>query len=93
LDQFAIKKKLVLRDKAGREVHFLVTKDNTPRFLVEAKSGSARYLNPALAYFQSQTGAGHAFQVAARSKFVDRDCFENSSPIIVPTATFSSQLV
>jgi hypothetical protein len=78
---------------AGREVDFLVTKDNTSWFLVEAKSGGARDLNPALAYFQNQTGAGHAFQAVARLKFVDRDCFEHSSPIIVPTATFLSQLV
>jgi len=82
-----------LRDKVGREVDFLVTKDNTPWFLVEAKSGGGKDLNPALAYFQNQTGAGHAFQVAAHLEFVDRDCFEHTSPLIVPTATFLSQLV
>jgi hypothetical protein len=82
-----------LRDKLGREVDFLVTKDNTPWFLVEAKSGGAKDLNPALAYFQNQTGAEHAFQVAAHLEFVDRDCFEHTSPLIVPTATFLSQLV
>lgn len=82
-----------LRDKLGREVDFLVTKDNKPWFLVETKSGSARDLNPALAYFQSQIGAGHAFQVVPRLPFVARDCFEHTSPLIVPAATFLSQLV
>ena len=34
----------VLRDKTGREVDFLVVKDNAPWFLVEVKSGSDRVL-------------------------------------------------
>jgi uncharacterized protein len=82
-----------LRDKTGREVDFLVTKDNTPWFLVEVKSGSDRVLNPALAYFQDQTKAAHAFQVVSRLPFVSRDCFEHTTPLIVPAATFLSQLV
>jgi uncharacterized protein len=82
-----------LRDKLGREADFLVTRDNMPWFLVETKSGSAKDLNPALAYFQNQTGAGHAFQVVSRLPFVDRDCFEHATPLIVPAATFLSQLV
>jgi hypothetical protein len=81
-----------LRDKAGREVDFLVTRDNTPWVMVEVKSGSAKNLNPALAYFQNQTGARHAVQVAARMEFASRDCFEHKSPFIVPAATFLSQL-
>ena len=82
-----------LRDKTGREVDFLVAKDNTPWFLVEVKSGSDRVLNPALAYFQNQTKAAHAFQVVSRLPFVARDCFEHTAPLIVPAATFLSQLV
>jgi len=82
-----------LRDKTGREVDFLVTKDNTPWFLVEVKSGSDRVLNPALAYFQDQTKAAHAFQVVFHLPFVARDCFEHTAPLIVPAATFLSQLV
>jgi uncharacterized protein len=82
-----------LRDKTGREVDFLVVKDNTPWFLVEVKSGSDRVLNPALAYFQNQTKAAHAFQVVSRLPFVGRDCFEHTTPLIVPAATFLSQLV
>jgi predicted AAA+ superfamily ATPase len=82
-----------LRDKAGREVDFLVAKDNTPWFLVEVKSGSDRVLNPALSYFQNQTKAAHAFQVVFRLPFVGRDCFEHTASLIVPAATFLSQLV
>ena len=82
-----------LRDKAGREVDFLVTKDKKPWFLVEVKSGSAKVLNPELSYFQSQIKAEHAFQVVSRLSFVARDCFEHTAPLIVPAATFLSQLV
>jgi hypothetical protein len=82
-----------LRDKVGREVDFLVAKDNTPWFLVEAKSGSLKDLNPSLSYFQNQTKAGHAFQVVSRLPFVARDCFRHTSPLIVPASTFLSQLV
>jgi len=82
-----------LRDKTGREVDFLVVKDNTPWFLVEVKSGSDRVLNPALRYFQKQTKAAHAFQVVSRLPFVARDCFEHTTPLIVPAATFLSQLI
>ncbi|MCK7467900.1 MAG: hypothetical protein MZU91_07090 [Desulfosudis oleivorans] len=63
---------------------FLVTKDKKPWFLVEVKSGSAKALNPELAYFQSQIKAEHAFQVVSRLPFVTRDCFEHLSPLIVP---------
>lgn len=82
-----------LRDKTGREVDFLVAKDDKPWFIVEVKSSSGRDLNPALEYFQTQTRAGHAFQVVFRLPFVARDCFEHTSPLIVPAATFLSQLV
>jgi predicted AAA+ superfamily ATPase len=82
-----------LRDKTGREVDFLVAKDNKPWFLVEVKSSNGRDLNPALEYFQTQTRARHAFQVVSRMPFVARDCFEHTSPLIVPAATFLSQLV
>ena len=82
-----------LRDKVGREVDFLVARDNKPWFLVEVKRGGARDVSPALAYFQSQTGAEHCFQVAAHLPFIERDCFEHSAPLIVPAATFLAQLV
>lgn len=82
-----------LRDKTGREVDFLVTRKDQPWFLVEAKTGGGRGLNPALSYFQSQTGAQHAFQLAFDLAFVGRDCFEFTKPMIIPASSFLSQLV
>jgi hypothetical protein len=61
--------------------------------MVEVKSGSDRILNPALAYFQKQTKATLAFQVVSRLQFVARDCFGHATQLIVPAATFLSQLV
>ena len=82
-----------LRDKQKREVDFVVTRDRQPWFLVEVKSGRKAGLSDSLRYFQKQTGAPHAFQVAMDADFVARDCFEHSSPIIVPAKTLLAQLV
>ncbi len=49
-------------------------------------------LSPQLAWFQAQTGARHAFQVAVEAEPVQRDCFEVERPIIVPAITFLTQL-
>ena len=81
-----------LRDKQKREVDFLVTRDQDPWFLAEVKSGSSP-LSKSLVYFQKQTQAEHAFQVAMDAEYVDRDCFEFHSPMIVPGRTFLAQLV
>lgn len=81
-----------LRDKEQREVDFLVVKDRQPWFLVEAKHGSER-LSPALAYFQGQTRAPHAFQLAFELDYVDADCFGEREPVVVPARTLLSQLV
>ena len=82
-----------LRDTGKREVDFLVTKNNEPWFLVEAKTSNQASLNPSLSFFQNQTKAKHAFQVDLSSPFVDRDCFAYTEPIKVPGTTFLSQLV
>jgi predicted AAA+ superfamily ATPase len=82
-----------VRDKQKREVDFLVTRDNHPWFLVEVKSSSKAGLSDSLEYFQRQTAAAHAFQVAMDSEFVARDCFEQRQPIIVPAKTLLAQLV
>lgn len=81
-----------LRDKERREVDFIVIKDRQPWFLAEAKPGSGR-LSPALAYFQGQTKAPHAFQVTLDMDFVNADCFRERQPIVVPARTFLSQLI
>ena len=82
-----------IRDKQKREVDFLVCRDRRPWFLVEVKSSGAAKLAEPLRYFQQQTQAPHAFQVAVDAEFVERDCFEQSRPVIVPGKTFLSQLV
>jgi hypothetical protein len=51
-----------LRDRAAREVDFLVTANRKPWFAVEAKLGDAR-LDPALVYFRDRLKAPWAYQV------------------------------
>ena len=82
-----------LRDKQKKEVDFVVVRDDEPWFLVEVKTSGKAALSPHLAYFQKQTVAPHAFQVAMNLPFVARDCFEVHEPIIVPARTFLAQLV
>ena len=82
-----------VRDKQKREVDFLVTRDNSPWFLVEVNSSNKSALSKSLQYFQNQTKAKHAFQVAMDFDFVERDCFEFQKPVIVPAKTFLAQLI
>jgi len=80
-----------LRDKQKREADFLVVRDRKPWFLVEVKlSGTA--LSPALAYFQAQVKAPHAFQAAMKLPFEAVDCFSARRPVVVPACTLFSQL-
>ncbi len=81
-----------LRTKDKIETDFLVTKDGKPWFLVEVKT-KAKGISPALYHFQEETAAPHAFQVAFDLPFVNKNCFEEKEPIIVPAQTFLSQLV
>ena len=80
-----------LRDKQKREVDFLVVRDRRPWFLVEVKKGETG-LSPALAHFQRQTKAEHAFQVVLELPFEKADCFRVHHPVVVPAKTFLSQL-
>ncbi len=82
-----------VRDTQKREVDFLVTRDHAPWFLIEVKFSETRNLSNSLAYFQSQTQARHAFQVAFDMDLVERDYFEFHQPIIVPAKTLLAQLV
>lgn len=81
-----------IRDKEKREVDFLVSRDNKPWFLVEVKSSSKNGISKNLAYFQEKVKAKHAFQVVFDMEYVFKDCFEYSTPIIVPARTFLTQL-
>lgn len=81
-----------LRDKEKREVDFIVTRDETPWFLVEVKT-SDTHLSPNLTYFQNQTNAQHAFQAVLNMDQTKKSCFESNEPIAVPLKTVLSQLV
>ncbi len=81
-----------LRDKDKHEVDFLVVRDRKPWFLVEVKLADTT-LSPALARFQRQVGAAHAFQVVLELPYVDADCFSEHQPVVVPARTFLSQLL
>ncbi len=82
-----------LRDKEKNEVDLLVTKDNKPWFLVEAKHSDNARISSNLKKFQQATGAKHAFHVVINMDYVDVDCFSYQKPVIVPAKTFLSQLV
>ncbi len=81
-----------LRDKQKREVDFLVVRDHKPWFLAEVKLSESS-LSPALAYFQGQTKAAHAFQVVMNLAYLPVDCFRVHRPVVVPAKTFLSQLL
>lgn len=81
-----------LRDKAKREVDFLVVRDRKPWFLVEVKT-SETALGDALEHFQAATRAPHAFQAVMNLPFVAVDCFTRSKPTVVPARTLLSQLL
>ncbi|NBB78464.1 MAG: AAA family ATPase [Verrucomicrobia bacterium] len=80
-----------LRDLQKREVDFVVIRDGQPWFLVEAKYRNTR-LSKSLAYFQQQTEAPHAFQIATEADYVEADCFAHHSPVLVPARTLFAQL-
>jgi predicted AAA+ superfamily ATPase len=82
-----------LRDKEKNEIDFLVTKNEEPWFLVEAKMSANQGISKALHHFQKLSGAKHALQVCSDLPFVNKNCFEYDQPMIVSAATFLSQLV
>ncbi len=82
-----------LRDKEQREVDFLITQNQKPWILVEAKTSENAGLSESLYYFQKLTKAEHAFQVVYHMPFIERDCFELNTPTIVPARTLLAQLI
>ena len=82
-----------IRDKSGREIDFLIVRDNIPWILVEVKSAENAPLSQQLSLFQEKTQAEHAFQVAMDFEYVEADCFSVKKPVKVPAKTFLSQLV
>ena len=56
-----------LRDRAGREVDFLVTVSRRPWFAVEAKVSETR-IDPALLFFRERLGLRHCYQVVLEGR-------------------------
>ena len=81
-----------LRTKDKVETDFAVTKNGKPWFIVEVKT-KATGLSSALYHFQKELSIPHAFQIAFDLPFVQKNCFEEQGPILVPARTFLSQLV
>jgi predicted AAA+ superfamily ATPase len=82
-----------LRDKAKREVDFLVTRNEQPWFLVEAKSSGKKRLSPHLKYYKELIGAEQAFQAASDHEEVDESLFFYTEAVRVPAVTLLSQLI
>ncbi len=82
-----------LRDKAKREVDFVVVRDGTPWFLVEAKSSARREISSSLGHFHRVLGTRNALQVSFDLAYIDADCFADAAPLRVPAATMLAQLV
>lgn len=81
-----------LRTKEKREVDFIITADEKPWVLIEAKTAETS-LSPHLAYFQKMTGAPHALQAVITLPYQDIDCFSLKAPAVVPAKTLLSQLL
>ena len=82
-----------LRDKAKREVDFLVTRNEKPWFLVEVKSSGKKGISPHLKFFKEKIGAGHAFQAAPDLDALAENLFSYTEAVRVPIATLLSQLI
>jgi predicted AAA+ superfamily ATPase len=81
-----------LRDKRQREVDFLITKDQQPWLMVEAKT-SEQPITAAMHYYQGKTKAPFAFQVTKDISSVNYDCFSKEGMFIAPAQTFLAQLI
>lgn len=81
-----------IRDKNQREVDFLIVKDSIPWFMVEVKSSDSKQLSKNLVYFHELLKTKHAFQITFNTPFIEKNCFEESRPVIVPWTTLLSQL-
>lgn len=82
-----------LRDKDKHEVDFLITKNKSPWFMVEAKLSDNQGISDSLKYFYQELKIKYAFQVVYGLDFVNKNCFDYQKPVIVPALTFLSQLV
>ena len=82
-----------LRTKEGREIDFMVTRDQVPWFLLEVKNSRNAPLNPNLKWFQEKTGAEFAFQIYLDGEGDNVDCFSVHRPVKVSAVSLLGQLV
>jgi predicted AAA+ superfamily ATPase len=80
-----------VRDKAKREVDFLMLRDRKPWFLVDVSNEER--VSPSLGYFQRCTRARHAFHVRLDAPYTPTDCFAQTEPTVVSARTLLSQLL
>ena len=83
---------IYLRDKQKREVDLVITKDEKPWILVEAKVSDTS-LSSSLKYFHESLKPEFSFQVIQNKQAVSGSCFDKPGLWIVPAITFLSQLV
>jgi hypothetical protein len=74
-------------------VDFIITKNEETWFLAEVKSSENSGISKSLYHFFEQSKAKHAFQVVLNKPHVQKNCFDSTSPTILPASTFLSQLV
>lgn len=82
-----------IRDKDKKEVDFLITKDQKPWVMVEVKSSPNNHISKNLHHFHKILNTPHTFQAVYDMPYVERDCFAQGKPTIVPLRTLLSQLV
>jgi uncharacterized protein len=80
-----------LRDLKKKEVDFLLTKNNKPWIMIEVKKADES-LSSSLIYFYNHLKPEHAFQVVIDMDYKNINCFDYTSPTVVPAKTFLSQL-
>lgn len=81
-----------IRDKQKREVDFVVTKNNNPWFLVEAKLKD-HSISRSLKYFHNLINPEFSFQVVRDMQGFEGSCFDKPGVWVVPAITFLSELV
>lgn len=82
-----------LRDKEKREVDFLITKERKPWILIETKASGDKSISKWLYYYKDKLNVPYAFQIGFDLPYVDKNCFNIQTPVVVPAKTFLSQLI
>ena len=81
-----------LRTKDGREVDFLVTRDDAPWMMVEVKTSDTT-MSRHLKYFYERLPCPHAFQAVIEQPYEGVNAFESNRPVVISAENLLSQLV